>query len=159
MKLIDDVKCLLELVNDSFYNKAEYLLDRWEDEKKYENPYPYQYALANYFKEQGYPNLTVDWNNGNFLIKIPVNHYQTVVIQRITYMSKLTVKLLKPTIKKLKENFHDLTIHIIQSEIVIALGLSNEDVDVRVIDNGFLIKIYEEVGITMIAITEGTKEN
>lgn len=74
-------------------------------------------------------------------------------------MSKLTVKLLKPTIKKLKENFHDLTIHIIQSEIVIALGLSNEDVDVRVIDNGFLIRIFEPTEMTIIAITEGIKEN
>lgn len=74
-------------------------------------------------------------------------------------MSKLTVKLLKPTIKKLKENFQNLTIPIIQSEIVIALGLSNEDVDVRVIDNGFLIRIFEPTEITIIAITEGIKEN
>ena len=80
MELTDDVKCLLELQNDNYYKKQEYLLDRWEDEKKYENPYPYQDALANYFKEQGYPNLTVEWNGGKFLIKIPVNHYQTVVI-------------------------------------------------------------------------------
>ena len=37
-------------------------------------------------------------------------------------MSKLTVKLLKPTIKKLKENFHNLTVSIIQFEIAVALG-------------------------------------
>lgn len=74
-------------------------------------------------------------------------------------MSKLTVKLLKPTIKKLKENFQNLTIYTIQSEISVALGLSNEDIDVRTIDNGFLIRIYEIVGVTVIAITEGTKEN
>ena len=74
-------------------------------------------------------------------------------------MSKLTVKLLKPTIKKLKENFQNLTIPIIQFEVSVALGLSNEDVDVRVIDNGFLIKIFEPTEITVIAITEGTKEN
>lgn len=73
-------------------------------------------------------------------------------------MSKLTVKLLKPTIKKLKENFQNLTIPIIQFEITVALGLSNEDVDVRTIDNGFLIRIYEPTETTVIAITEGTKE-
>lgn len=93
MEITNDVKCLLELVNDSFYNKVEYLLDRWEDEKKYENPYSYQDVLANYFKEQGYPNLTVDWNNGNFLIKIPVNHYQTVVITNRTTKKHFKVSI------------------------------------------------------------------
>ena len=74
-------------------------------------------------------------------------------------MSKLTVKLLKPTIKKLKDNFQNLTISIIQFEVSVALGLSNEDVDVRAIDNGFLIRIFEPTEITVIAITEGIKEN
>ena len=73
-------------------------------------------------------------------------------------MSKLTIKLLKPTIKKLKENFQNLTISIIQFEVSVALGLSNEDVDVRTIDNGYLIKIFEPTEITVIAITEGIKE-
>lgn len=73
-------------------------------------------------------------------------------------MSKLTVKLLKPTIKKLKENFQNLTIPIIQFEVSVALGLSNEDVDVRAIDNGFLIRIFEPTEITVIAITEGVKD-
>ena len=73
-------------------------------------------------------------------------------------MSKLTVKLLKPTIKKLKENFQNLTVTTIQSEIAVALRLPSEDVEVRTIDNGYLIKIFEPVEITLIAITEGTKE-
>lgn len=73
-------------------------------------------------------------------------------------MSKLTVKLLQSTIEKLKQNFQNLTITTIQSEIVVALGLSSEDVEVRTIDNGYLIKIFEPVEITLIAITEGTKE-
>lgn len=71
-------------------------------------------------------------------------------------MSKLTIKLLKPTIKKLKENFQNLTIPIIQFEVSVALGLSNEDVEVRTIDNGYLIKIFEPVEITLIAITKNT---
>ena len=73
-------------------------------------------------------------------------------------MSKLTVKLLKPTIKKLKENFQNLTVTTIQSEIAVVLGLSSEDVEVRTMDNGYLIKIFEPTEITVIAITEGIKE-
>lgn len=71
-------------------------------------------------------------------------------------MSKLTVKLLQPTIEKLKQNFQNLTVTTIQSEIVVALGLSSEDVEVRTIDNGYLIKIFEPVEITLIAITKNT---
>ena len=73
-------------------------------------------------------------------------------------MSKLTVKLLQSTIEKLKQNFQNLTITTIQLEIAVELRLPIEDVEVRTIDNGYLIKIFEPTEITVIAITEGIKE-
>lgn len=93
MKLTKDVQKLSATLNDKFYNKVECLVDRWEDEKKYEDPKDYSNALVEYFEILGYSNVTANWNKGNFTVMVPLNEIQTGVVRNKLTKSSMKVSL------------------------------------------------------------------
>ena len=93
MELTKDVQNLSTTLNDKFYDKVEYLVERWEDEKKYEDSKDYSNALVKYFEQLGYSNVTANWNKGNFTIMVPLNETQTGVVRNKLTRSSMKVSL------------------------------------------------------------------
>ena len=93
MKLTEDVQKLSATLNDKFYDKVEYLVERWEDEKEHEDPKDYSNALVEYFEKLGYSNVTANWNKGNFTIMVPLNEIQTGVVRNKLTRSSMKVSL------------------------------------------------------------------